>query len=801
MLVVCVLATACGAEPKPFGLIPLPEFVEMAGGRFRISETIRLTVSDADDPELLRLAESLATPLRRATGWRVPVRRPAASDGGGTDDGAIHLRLEAVAVAPADLPDSPLAKDESYALSISPTGIEIRAATHAGLFYGIQTLRQVLPLKLMMGAASGDSPGPAATAWTIPALDIRDRPRFVYRGLHLDVGRHFFPPEFIKRYIDLMASYKLNVFHWHLTEDQGWRLEIDRYPRLTEVGAYRAETILEKNFDPYVGDGIPYGGFYSKDEVRDIVAYAAERYVTVIPEIEMPGHSVAALAAYPELACTPGPFEVATVWGVHEDIYCPRESTFEFLEGVLTEVMELFPSPYIHIGGDEAPKTRWEESSVAQEVMRREGLADEHELQSWFIRRIERFLLANGRRLIGWDEILEGGLAPEATVMSWRGVSGGIEAARQGHDVIMTPTSHLYFDYYQGDPEREPLAIGGYLPLGKVYEFEPVPSDLTADEGRHVLGAQGNVWTEYIDTPAQAEYMAYPRTLALAEVVWSPRERREWSGFVERLGEALRRLEALGVNYRIPDPGGLEEDRLTLEELVVVKLVSPAPWGEVRYTLDGSDPGPRSAPYERPFELTATRSGTTVSARVVLPDGRMGPIARATVTRGILRTGLDIDTDRLIPGLELAYVEDTFHTAAALADAPADRLGTISRVEFPGIERDEVFGLRFRGYLRVPFEDVYSFELTSDDGSQLLLKEEVVVDNDGYHASAQRRGAIALAKGYHRFRLLYFQGGGGRELALRVRRGDGPFEPVPDEWFYVENVLAPGESLPLTDAP
>jgi hexosaminidase len=312
--------------------------------------------------------------------------------------------------------------------------------------------------------------------------------------------------------------------------------------------------MVEQNFDPYVGDGIPYGGFYTQDEVREVVAYAAARHVTVIPEIELPGHSLAALASYPELACTEGPFEVGTRWGVYEDIYCPHQATFDFLEGVLTEVMELFPSRYIHIGGDEAPKARWEASEVAQGIIREFDLADEHELQSWFIRRIEGFLLANGRRLIGWDEILEGGLAPQATVMSWRGTAGGIEAARQGHDVIMTPGSHLYFDHYQSeDRESEPLAIGGFTSLSRVYEFEPIPEELTAEEGRHVLGAQANVWTEYIKTPEHVEYMAYPRALALSEVVWSPPEAREWADFERRLPAILARLDALGVNYRPPE--------------------------------------------------------------------------------------------------------------------------------------------------------------------------------------------------------------------------------------------------------
>ena len=319
------------------------------------------------------------------------------------------------------------------------------------------------------------------------------------------------------------------------------------------MGACRAETIVEKNFDPYVGDGTPHCGFYTQDEVRDVVAYAAERHITVIPEIELPGHSTAALAAYPNLACTGGPFEVSTTWGVHRDIYCPTEETFSFLEDVLTEVMDLFPSRHIHVGGDEVPKDRWEESPVAQAVIRREGLADEDELQSWFIRRIDTFLNAHGRALIGWDEILEGGLAPNATVMSWRGTEGGIAAARQGHDVIMSPNDDLYLDHYQADPAGEPLAIGGLTTLQDVYAFEPVPAELTPVEARHVLGAQGNVWTEYMATEEYVEYMVFPRALALAEVVWTPADRRSWDGFAARLPARIAALQADGVNVRVPD--------------------------------------------------------------------------------------------------------------------------------------------------------------------------------------------------------------------------------------------------------
>jgi hexosaminidase len=392
---------------------------------------------------------------------------------------------------------------------------------------------------------------PAAAPLQVAALRVDDAPRFPYRGMHLDVARHFFGPDFVKRYIDMLARYKINRFHWHLTEDQGWRMQIDRYPRLTEIGAYRDETHIGHGRDPFNGDGQRYGGFYTKDEIRDIVAYAQARYITIVPEIEMPGHALAALAAYPELGCTEGPFEVGQTWGVFEDIFCPSEETFTFLENVLSEVIELFPGELIHVGGDEAPKVRWEESELVRLLKEREGLADEHEVQSWFIQRIERFLNARGRRLIGWDEILDGGLAPNATVMSWRGTVGGIEAARQGHDVVMTPYSHLYLDYYQSENQAdEPFAIGGFVPLDTVYAYEPVPDELTPAEARHILGAQANVWTEYMPTESHVEYMVFPRMFALAEVAWSARDRRDYGGFLERLPWHFARLGALGVSYR-----------------------------------------------------------------------------------------------------------------------------------------------------------------------------------------------------------------------------------------------------------
>ena len=517
-------------------IIPHPASMEIGQGTYVLTDASGFRVVHE---EVVAVAQLFSDMWAIPMGFKLPV---------GSGSGDIELILDASLGA------------ESYHLEVTEDGVSIVAGDAAGAFYGLTSIQQMLPAEI-----SGRGKALIST-WTLPHVSIEDAPRFAYRGLHLDVGRHFFDVDFVKRYIDVMARYKLYVFHWHLPEDQGWRVEIDAFPRLTEVGAWRSETVVEKNLNPYIGDGTPHGGYYTKDEIRDVIAYAAERHVTIIPEIDIPGHTGAVLAAYPELGCHEGPYEVKTTWGIQQDILCPSEETFEFLYQVLTEVAELFPAPYIHIGADEVPKVQWEESPVAQEVMRREGLADEEALQSWFVRRIETHLNRLGKQLIGWDEILEGGLAPNATVMSWRGTIGGIEAARMGHDVIMTPTDYMYFDFYQGDPDTEPLAMNWanrIIPLDTVYAFEPIPSELTRDEASHILGAQGNVWTEYISTPEYVEYMAFPRAIALAEVVWSPRAIRNLDGFYARLALNLRHLERLGVNYRIPERiDGVDEEGL-----------------------------------------------------------------------------------------------------------------------------------------------------------------------------------------------------------------------------------------------
>lgn len=512
-------------ENQTIYLLPKPVTVIEVGQPFELTFAAQIVATG----DALAAGNLLANYLRPATGFVLPV--VAATD---AEHPVLHLLID------PNISDD----EEAYRLEVNAESVTVRAPALAGLFHAVQTLRQLLPPEIY-GASLV-----TGIRWSMPGVTIKDQPRFPWRGGHLDVCRHFFPAHYVKRYIDLLALHKFNRFHWHLTDDQGWRIEIKRYPRLTEVGAWRRETMLGHWSDqPRRFDGKPHGGFYSQDEIREIVAYAAARGIIVVPEIEMPGHAQAAIAAYPELGNVDTPLEVSGEWGISDNVFNVEESTFTFLQNVLLEVLELFPSPYIHIGGDEVPKTQWNTSPTAQAYMRAHGLPDAHALQSDFIRRMDRFLNAHGRTLVGWDEILEGGLADNAIVMSWRGEEGGIEAARQGHDVVMTPESDTYFDHYQFDPSSEGVAIGGLTSLEKVYGYEPVPAALAPDQAKHVLGSQGQLWTEYVPTIERLEYMVYPRMCALAEVVWSPRERDAYARFVDRLRTHVKRLDQMGVNH------------------------------------------------------------------------------------------------------------------------------------------------------------------------------------------------------------------------------------------------------------
>ncbi|MCX6271276.1 MAG: family 20 glycosylhydrolase [Bacteroidetes bacterium] len=585
----------------PVNIIPYPAKLSKKWGHFTIRPSTRLII-DGNNQEVRRLAHFFTAKLKTAGGPEISIVEKNKTKPGRFD---LQFTLES--------PPTGLGK-EGYELTIRRKSLILRASSGNGLFYGIITLFQLLPPEIEGNATAGLS------KWTIPCLHITDFPRFPYRGLHLDVSRHFFPVEFIKEYIDLLSYYKMNTFHWHLTDDQGWRLEIKKYPLLTQIGSIRKGTQVAKSDQT---DNTPYGGFYTQEQVRDVVRYAAERYITIIPEIEMPGHAVAALTAYPQYSCSGGPFELRTTWGVSDDVFCPgKDSTFLFIRDILKEVMDLFPSVYIHIGGDEVPKSRWIKCPRCQERIRAEGLKNEQELQSYFVRRIEKFLTENGRKLIGWDEILEGGIAAEATVMSWRGTEGGIEAARQGHDVVMTPGAYCYLDHYQADPSYEPLAIGGFTNLKKVYSYEPVPSELTPEQSGHILGAQGNLWTEYMEKGDHVLYMAYPRAIALAEVDWSPAKSRKWDNFVTRLESSFKRLDLKKVNYC----KSLYDVNITTqysEKHRAMEIAMGSDWKgvDIRYTTDNSEPGLNSPVYKKPFRPGKT---TLVKAAVFQKKTRKG---------------------------------------------------------------------------------------------------------------------------------------------------------------------------------
>ena len=540
-------------EPQ---IIPAPNNLNITAGEFYLSSNTNL-IYDAELEPAVAYWESLFTPVFVLNTGKANTMRFVL--------------------------DKNIKNPEAYILDVNTEEITIKASSPKGVFYAVQSLIQLLPPEFIKDGFKSEG-------INIQTLKIEDNPEFSYRGMHLDVSRHMYPVEFIKKYIDALAMLKMNTFHWHLTDDQGWRIEIKKYPKLQEVAAYRKETLIgHYSNQPHQFDGKKYGGYYTQEEVKDIVAYAQKRFITVIPEIEMPGHSQAAIAAYPELGCSGEQVEVATKWGVFEDIYCPKEETFKFLENVLDEVVALFPSEYIHIGGDEAPKTQWKNSSESQALIKSEGLKDEHELQNYFITRMEKYLNSKGKQIIGWDEILEGGLAPNATVMSWRGTNGAVEAAKSGHNVVMTPTSHCYFDYYQSDNDDEPTAIGGYLPLEKVYGFNPIPEELNSEETKYILGAQGNIWTEYMPTSEQAEYMAFPRILAMSEVVWTNAENKNYEDFVSRVENFNKRLDVLDINYanHLFEING---EMISVNSKSFYKLETLTEGKDIRYTLDGNEP-------------------------------------------------------------------------------------------------------------------------------------------------------------------------------------------------------------------
>ena len=576
-----------------YNIVPMPNQMTPQEGRFLLSNKVSVVTAGCT-PEVQAIADSLIAQIQLTSG----------------------ISLKTSSQENPEQPDIRFVTEEGmpkegYKLSIAPNEITLSASHPNGFFYGVQTMYQLLP-----PAIYGKATVKRAN-WSLPAVEIEDAPRFPYRGLMLDVCRHFSTTDYIYKFIDMLAMHKMNTFHFHLTDDQGWRIEIKKYPKLQEIGSKRKETLIDYYFVnwPQIFDGKEHGGYYTQEEIKDIVAYAASKYITVIPEIEMPGHAIAALASYPELSCRPDTtYEVTGTWGVFEEVFCPKEETFQFLEGVLDEVMELFPSSYIHIGGDECPKDAWMKCTHCQGLIKKLGLKDdttpnaidgkkhtkEEKLQSYFITRMEKYLNSKGRNIIGWDEILEGGLAPNATVMSWRGVEGGITAAKAGHDAIMTPSPYAYLDQYQEEPETAPTTIGGYQTLKKTYSYNPVPDDADELVKKHIIGVQGNIWNEYMQSDERRDYQAFPRAVALAETGWTQNNRKNWNGFRSRMVEDFERMDAMNVKA-CRNFFDVNINTHVYDGTLKAVLETFYPDAEIRYTTDRSAPTAKSELYTQPF--------------------------------------------------------------------------------------------------------------------------------------------------------------------------------------------------------
>jgi len=768
LLPLCVFMAASAAianaqdnDPN-LGIIPAPVSIKKAPGQFTLSQRTTILADTVTNKAVVFLVDYLQN--------KAMLHVQLKTNNGSGASNSIVLTGVGVDNLPVD----------GYRLTITPQQVLI-AGKGAGLFYGIQTLIQLMP-------ADG---GAVAR---LPCVQIEDYPRFGYRGLMLDVCRHFFSVEFVKKYIDLMAAYKLNNFHWHLTDDQGWRIEIKKYPKLTQIGSQRAQTVIGNYHDrtPQQYDNTPYGGFYTQDQIRDVVKYAADRYINIVPEIEMPGHSEAALAAYPEFSCDSSrTYTVAQTWGVFHDIYCPSDKTFNFLQDVLTEVMDLFPGKYIHVGGDEAPKDVWKKSDFCQKLIRDLGLKDdktsskEDKLQSYFIQRIEKFVNSKGRSIIGWDEILEGGLSPNATVMSWRGEEGGIAAAQQNHNVVMTPGSGgLYIDAQQGKQNQEPLSIGGYDPLSKIYSYNPTPDVLTPDQQKFIIGVQANLWTEYITTEPKVEYMLLPRLMALSEVAWSPLANKNYNDFANsRLPSHLARLDKNGFDYRVPTAIGTQ-DTILFGPQLNVNLKPSVTGAKIYYTIDGYKPDETTLEYTMPVAYTVPPDQyRELKTIVVTPSGK-----RSQVTQAIMynKTPLPaVNYQGTTKGLKYQLFTGVFTSIDQLKGAAV--LDTGIAVSFnTAIFKQNMhgFGVIYAGFIRIDTDGNYGFSTVSANGSSLLIDDQPVVDNDGKHGVFDQGGNVPLLKGYHKITIKYFDtGSGGILRVLMTIPGKPKGEISPDMMF------------------
>ena len=727
--------TSCGGpagEVKSYNqginIIPAPLSLVQNDGQFKLSQN---TAFGATSPEAKTIAEFFANKMKTATGYDIKV----------ADKGDITLTLD----------ESLDVNDEGYTLDVTAKGVEVKAKKPQGLFYGMQSFMQLLPAEI-------ESPSAVkGIAWTAAAVSIKDEPRFGYRGIMLDPCRHFMPVENVKRYIDVLSLFKINRLHWHLTDDQGWRIEIKKYPKLTEVGATRIE-----------GEGTEHKGFYTQEEIKEVVQYAADHFITVIPELEIPGHEMAAIAAYPQLSCKGEPGTPRIIWGVEDIVMCPgKEEVFDFLEDVVDEMVPLFPSEYFHVGGDECPKTSWKNCPLCQKRIREEGLqgdknhSAEEKLQSYVIQRMEKYLATKGKKIIGWDEILEGGLAPTATVMSWRGEEGGIAAASMNHTVIMTPgVNGMYLDAYQGDAKIEPVTIGGYTPLEKTYNYNPVPDTLAQmGKGDYILGVQGNTWAEYMYTEAGRNYMIYPRALAVAEIGWTQLDRKDYKDFERRVENAYVRLDGHGLNYHIPQPeqpnGSCNFVAFTDKASMEFTTSRPV---KMVYTLDGSEPTPASTAYTAPIEITET---TTLKIASVLPSGKMSPVRTIQVEKQTLAPAKEVA--KTTPGLNMEVYDGMFLSVKDFeANKPQPKAKKViketreltAQVKAPESMRGvKQYAAVANGYINIPEDGVY---FVSSDLEEVWIDGKLLINNGGEVKRFSRHdSSVALAKGLHEVKAVF----------------------------------------------
>jgi hexosaminidase len=739
-------------------ILPKPASLIQKEGVFRLTEK---TVFCATSPESRIIATFFAKKIQQSSGLKLRITKKA------IPGNTLHLKID----KSLDL------GQEGYTLDVASDGIVLIAQTAQGLFYGMQTLMQLLPAEI-------ESSIPVSgTDWKIPCVFIRDSPRFKYRGMLLDVCRHFQSVECVKKQIETLALFKINTLHLHLTDDQGWRIEIKKYPELTSIGSKRIE-----------GDGSEYGGFYTQEQIKELIAYASERFITIIPEIEMPGHAMAAIASYPSLACFSKDFKVRNSWGVEEDVYCAgKEETFHFIEDVLNEVMALFPSDYIHIGGDECPKDRWKKCPLCQKRMQEEGLQNEQELQSYFMHRIQKIVAAYGKKMIGWDEILEGGLAPSAVVMSWRGEKGGIEAANLNHEVIMTPyDGGMYLDYYQGDPKVEPLALGGFITLENTYSYDPYPKDLSVGKRSWILGAQCNVWGECIYNVDILEDRIYPRILALSELTWTPTELKNYPDFEHRVDAALVRLDMHHIHYYIPQPEqpGGSCNFIAFTDSTLLTFTTNRPVRMV-YTLDGTEPDEHATTYHAPLLFTAS---STLKICSVLPSGKRSPTRVITIEKENLTSATLVKN--LTHGLKVQFTEGSF---LRMSDVPVNSLwkektiSSLSQLKDPiaidSTGKTTSFAAVARGYVNIPEDGVYFF---SSEYETIRLDGKSLINNEGtIKIVSHNDRSIALAKGFHKLEVTYLtQVMGGwpsdwHDGNLRIRASNADeYTPVSSEMFF-----------------